>query len=92
MRRDPYAYDTLAWAQYRNGRHADAAKAVAEALKAGTRDAAVLYHAGMIHHRLNDPDQARKYLREALAVNPYFSAAGAEEARKTLASLGEPKQ
>jgi tetratricopeptide (TPR) repeat protein len=92
VRQDPYAYDTLAWALYRNGRYADAGKAMAEALKAGARDAAVLYHAGMIHYRLKEPDRAGRYLREALAANPYFSAVAAKEARTTLAALDEPRR
>jgi Tfp pilus assembly protein PilF len=43
----------------------------------------------MIAHRLGDAAQAGQYLRQALALNPYFSSADAEVAAQTLASLGE---
>jgi tetratricopeptide (TPR) repeat protein len=88
VRRDIYAHDTLAWALYKNARCDEAAKAATEALKLGTQDAVLLYHAGMIHHRLGNREKARGYLEQALRVNPYFSPAQAEEARRTLKELG----
>ena len=91
QRQDVYGYDTLAWALLKNGRADEAAKAMTEALKLGTRDSRLFFHAGMIYHRLGDASQARDYLGRALALNPRFSPRDAEQARKTLAELGPPE-
>jgi Flp pilus assembly protein TadD len=58
-----------------------------EAMRLGTQDPMLYYHAGMIYHRLGRQDQARLYLEHALALNPGFSVLGAEQARKTLVGL-----
>jgi tetratricopeptide (TPR) repeat protein len=86
-RKDIYAYDTLAWALYKNNRLDEALKAMTEALKLGTQDASLFYHAGMIHDRLGHKEQARGYLERALALNPHFSILLADRARQTLAAL-----
>ena len=83
-----YAYDALAWALCQNGQLREAERAMAEALKLGTKDAALFYHAGVIADRLGERDQARDYLSRALAVNPHFAPRPAEEARQVLARLG----
>jgi len=84
-RKDVYAYDALAWALLKNDRPEEAQAAVVEALKLGTRDAVLYYHAGMIAHRLGKSEQARSHLRRALDVNPHFSIVHAEQARQLLA-------
>jgi tetratricopeptide (TPR) repeat protein len=89
VRRDIYAYDILAWALYKNGRPAEARTAMIEALKLGTRDARLFYHAGMIHHRLGEYDKAQGYLRRALATNPYFHTLHVGVAERTLQTLEE---
>jgi tetratricopeptide (TPR) repeat protein len=86
-RQDIYSYDTLAWALYKNNLLEDAAKAITEALKLGTQDATLFYHAGMIHYRLGHIEESRKYLETALALNPHFSLLLADSARQTLAAL-----
>ena len=92
QRKDVYGYDALAWALYKNDRPEEAAQAIKEAMKLGTKDAKLLYHAGMIHRRLGDKDKAREELGRALALNPYFSILQAEKARQTLAELGSPEK
>lgn len=79
--------ETLAWALSQAGQHAEAQKLSAEALKLGTKDAALFYHAGMIAYRGGDLAGARELLRQALALNPFFSPLQAAAARQTLASL-----
>ena len=86
-RGDIYGYDALAWALYKDGRPEEAAKAMAQALKLGTRDARLFYHAGLIDNRLGDRNSARTWLGRALALNPHFSVLDAEVARRTLAEL-----
>ena len=87
-RQDIYGHDALAWALLKNGHPEEAAGPMTEALKLGTRDARLFFHAGMIYHRLRDPAKARDYLGRALALNPRFSPWDAPQARRTLAELG----
>jgi tetratricopeptide (TPR) repeat protein len=84
VRRDIYAYDVLAWALYKNGELAPARAAIREAMKLGTRDARVFFHAGMIHLGLGEADAGKAYLRRALATNPHFHVRHADIARRLL--------
>jgi tetratricopeptide (TPR) repeat protein len=86
-RRDIYGYDALAWALYKADRPEEAARAMAEALRLGTKDATLFYHAGMIDHRRGDRASARVWLGRALALNPHFSLRNGERARRLLAEL-----
>ena len=72
QRRDIYAYDVLAWNLFKNGKLAEARDAIDEALKLGTKDAKLFFHAGMIHYRLGDHDKAKEFLKRALSTNPHF--------------------
>jgi tetratricopeptide (TPR) repeat protein len=87
VRKDIYAYDVLAWALYKNNRPQEALAAMTEALKLGTQDARLFFHAGMIHHRLGQSAQARDYLRRALATNPHFHVLHVEVAEQTLKAI-----
>ncbi len=82
-----YAADVLAWALYRAGDYAEAQRYSAEALRLGTRDALLRYHAGMIAEALGDNAAAREHLEQALAINPHFSVRHAPIARATLEKL-----
>ena len=86
-RRDIYAYDVLAWNLYKNGKLAEARDAIDEALKLGTKDAKLFYHAGMIHYRLGDQDKAKAFLNRALSTNPHFHILFADTAAQTLTRL-----
>ncbi len=86
-RHDIYAYDVLAWALYKNAQPRDALAAMREALKLGTQDARLFFHAGMIYHRLGESDKAREYLRRALSTNSHFHIFYADEAERTLKTL-----
>jgi tetratricopeptide (TPR) repeat protein len=87
VRQDVYAHDVLAWALHRAGRHEEAREAIEQALRMGTRDARLHYHAGMIHAALGRTDDARGFLRRALALNPHFDLLHAREAARALAAL-----
>ncbi len=89
VRWDVYSYDVFAWALHKNGKPRDARVAMAEALKLGTRDARLFFHAGLIHKSLGDADQAREYLQRALATNPHFHLLQADLARRVLKELGQ---
>jgi tetratricopeptide (TPR) repeat protein len=86
-RKDIYGYDALAWALYKNGRYGEAAEAMEQALKLGTQDAMLYYHAGMIYEALGDHEQAQTLLKEALALNPYFDILQSRIAQATLDQL-----
>jgi tetratricopeptide (TPR) repeat protein len=86
VRRDIYTYDTLAWALHKNGKQAEAEKAIGQALKLGTPEPMFYYHAGMI---ARDPAQKKTYLRKALALNPHFDLRQAAVAEKALKEVAE---
>jgi tetratricopeptide (TPR) repeat protein len=88
-RHDSGAYDTLAWALYRNGRFEEAREASDRALGMGTSDAAAHFHAGVISLALGDQARGVDEIQTALEKNPFFNALLAEEARETLDGLGE---
>jgi tetratricopeptide (TPR) repeat protein len=83
-----YGADALAWSLYKHGEYSEAQRYSQLALRLGTRDAAMHYHAGMIALALQDRATAREQLRLALEINPYFSVRYAEPARQQLAQLG----
>ncbi|HEY3188650.1 MAG TPA: hypothetical protein VGJ70_14310, partial [Solirubrobacteraceae bacterium] len=69
------------------GRVAEAVRAAHRALRLGTEDAQLECHAGLIAAAAVRPRQARRHLRRALALNPYFDLRQAAAARTTLAAL-----
>ncbi|MEX0785168.1 MAG: tetratricopeptide repeat protein [Dehalococcoidia bacterium] len=86
-RRDIYSYDAAAWALYHAGRYAEAAPLIEQALRLGTQDAQLLYHAGMIFRALGDEAQARTLLEQSLELSPHFSLRGRAEAQAALSEL-----
>lgn len=86
-RKDVYGYDALAWALFADDRPAEADDAMTTALAFGTRDARLLYHAGMIKAALGDDAAARTLLTDALSLDDSFDPAGAARARATLERL-----
>lgn len=77
----------LAWALYKNGRAREAQAAMTEALRLGTPDARLFFHAGMIHRALGEADRAREALARALALNPHFHVLQAGVAARALGEL-----
>ncbi len=88
VRSDVYTHDVLAWALYKNGRAAEAVPPMTEALRLGTRDPRLLFHAGLIHRSAGDPDRARELLQAALALNPHFHVLQADVAERVLKEIG----
>jgi tetratricopeptide (TPR) repeat protein len=83
------AADAVGWALHRLGRDADARRWSQKALRLGSRDPLLRYHAGAIEAALGTLTDARRDLGLALDTDPGFSAAGAADARRLLAALGE---
>ena len=86
-RRDIYAYDVLAWNLYRNGQYDEASAAMEKALRLGTQDAKLFYHAAMIYHRIGELAKAKEFFKRALATNPHFHILFADHAAKTVKEI-----
>ena len=85
-----YTDDALGWALQKNGRTAQAVRASHRALRLGTADALLEYHAGVIAAGAGRPRRAARHLRRALALNPFFDLRQAAVARASLAALDDP--
>jgi tetratricopeptide (TPR) repeat protein len=86
-RRDIYAFDVLAWNLYRNGKYDEASAAIEKALRLGTQDAKLFYHAGMIYHRIGELAKAKEFFNRALAVNRHFHILFADHAAKAVKEI-----
>lgn len=82
VRRDIYGADALAWSALKAGKTAEAQAAMKEALRLGTRDARLFYHAGLIAQAAGDRVGAHEYLQKALTLNPRFDPLQSEIARR----------
>jgi tetratricopeptide (TPR) repeat protein len=82
-----HAWDALAWALHKAGQHEEAMDASDQALRLGTRDPLMRYHAGMIALALGQTDRAHAELRMAVPQNPRFSVRYADAAAQTLQDL-----
>jgi Flp pilus assembly protein TadD len=88
VRKDIYGYDAYAWALYKAGRLEEARAASQQALRLGTLDPELWYHAGMISAALGADELAREQLGRSLSLGPAFDPLQAPVARRTLRDLG----
>jgi tetratricopeptide (TPR) repeat protein len=86
-RKDVYGYDLLAWALHKQHRDREAAAAMIQARRLGTRDAMLFYHEGMIDRALGDSKRARYFLELALETNPKFHPTQPRDSRFVIDSL-----
>jgi tetratricopeptide (TPR) repeat protein len=86
-RHSVHVADALGWVLYAHGRYAEAWRHSKESFRIGTNNALFHFHAGMIAEKLERPEVARRHLRTALRINPYFSIRHSETARRTLDRL-----
>jgi tetratricopeptide (TPR) repeat protein len=89
VRRDIYGADAVAWTALKAGKLAEAQAASKEALKLGTRDARLVYHAGMIALAAGDKAAARDALTRVLSQSPQFDPLQAASARKALELISQ---
>jgi Flp pilus assembly protein TadD len=89
QRQDVHGYDTLAWALYKNRKFEQALPAIQSALRQGTRDANMHFHAGMIYAALGQTEMARSELKTALEINPHFSLLHSDVAQAELQRLSQ---
>ena len=87
VRRDAFAYDTLAWAQFHADDLAGARASIHRALVAGVHDAGIWYHAAEINAAAGRNASARQLVTRALDLNPEFDLYEAAHARALLDHL-----
>jgi tetratricopeptide (TPR) repeat protein len=92
VRRDIYGADAVAWTALKAGKLAEAQVAMREALRLGTRDAKLFYHAGMIARAAGNNVSARDYLKRALSLSPQFDPLQALVAKERLNASPETKR
>jgi Tfp pilus assembly protein PilF len=83
-RRDIYGADALAWTALKAEKIAEAQSAMKEALRLGTKDARLFYHAAMIARAAGDEAAARDYFNRVLKLNPQFDPLQVSVAKKTF--------
>lgn len=81
-----YLDDAQAWALFHAGRVDEARRVSMRALRLGTRDARLIYHAGAIALAAGEAKHGRALLAQALALNPGFEFQDARQARALLAA------
>ena len=92
-RRDIYGADAVAWAALKAGKLDEAQVEIRAALRLGTADARLFYHAGMIARAAGDRNSAADFLRRALKLNPYFDPWQSKVAERALEEVtGIPAQ
>jgi tetratricopeptide (TPR) repeat protein len=79
--------DALAWAYFRVGRMEDALKASKQALRTGTRERSILYHAAAIHRAAGDMASARVLIGQAVDRHPEFDPIEGPAARELAKAL-----
>jgi tetratricopeptide (TPR) repeat protein len=83
-RADIHTCDALAWTLFKQGQFPEAKASIDEATRLGTRDARILYHAGLIYKELGERQKAAKYLKLALEMNPLFDLLQTDTAHRAL--------
>lgn len=91
VRKDIYTDDVLGWVYYKSQRYQEAERAAKRALRLGTKDPRLLYHAGMIARAVGKEKEAKRLLNQALALNPHFHPVYEQNARQTLVALENGK-
>src|SRR5262249_55726155 len=87
VRKDIYGADAVAWTALKAGKLPEAEAAAKEALRLGTQDAKLFYHAGMIARAAGDTALARNYLQRAILLKPEFDQLQAAIAKNAIAEL-----
>lgn len=82
--KDIYAADIYAWCLLKNGRAREAKEVIANAIRLDSKDARILYHAGMIEKQLGNHKGGNRLLAKALRLNPAFDLVQVANARMAI--------
>lgn len=82
---EPAISDTLGWIYYKKQAYLKAITLLKESAARMPNEPSIKYHLGMAYYKKGETALAKQELRKALGMKSDFN--GAEEARKTLASL-----
>lgn len=86
-RKDIYGADALAWTALKAGKLTEAQAAIKDALRLGTNDAKLFYHAGMIEKSLGNNKAAKDFFNKSLQINPRFDLLQVENLKAALQEL-----
>jgi tetratricopeptide (TPR) repeat protein len=89
VRKDIYGADAVAWTALKAGKLAEAQVTMKEALRLGTRDSKLFYHAGMIARAAGDRLSASLFLKQALDLSPEFDPLQARVVRRALLAISK---
>lgn len=81
--------DILAWAELRSGDVANALAHSVEALRLGSQDPLLLYHAGVIAKAAGDEARARELLQRAHDLSPRFTFLWADDLARRLSDRSD---
>ena len=84
VRKDIYGADAVAWTALKAGKLDEAKSAIAEAMRLGTQDAKLWYHAGEIAQAAGDDNSAIRYFNLVSSVNPEFDPLQSSIMKKDL--------
>jgi tetratricopeptide (TPR) repeat protein len=87
IRPSVHVADIVAWAEFQSGDLAGALRHSLEALRLGTQDPLLLYHAGVIAQASGDDNRAIDLLRRARDLNPRFSLLWSDDLAQRLSAL-----
>jgi predicted Zn-dependent protease len=82
--------DAMAWALLKTGDARAAQPFMVRAMRTGSAEAPMHYHAAVIADALGDSETARRELATVIARNPFFSFSQRDEARALASRLGVP--
>jgi tetratricopeptide (TPR) repeat protein len=91
-RNDVFTFDAHAWALASAGRMTEAEEAMTRALAEGTKDARLFYHAGVIAASRGQLTEARRWLREALAVRQMLLPSEQQDATERVNALNQAEK
>ncbi len=86
-RADVFTYDALAWALRAAGKPAEARDAMKKALAEGTKDARMLYHAGVIAAQTSNKAEALRYFKQAYSSRQLLLPSEREELKRQVAAI-----
>ena len=88
VRRDVHTLDLLAWSLHRSNRSAESLPIMRRAMRLGSREPVMRYHAGVIELAAGNREAARGHLEIALRGRQALTPLQAAESRHALATAG----